>query len=116
MYSSVITLAVLVFVVLCVLLSIALKRQMPLHLDPPAQVQHRINPSIITRYRHLVQSTLGWLDRYGLPISRFTRAILGRVFPSDGNGHAFDDAVEPYQQDLGRVALVDLEALPPVHH
>lgn len=109
-------LAIFVFVALCVLLSIVLKRKMPFRAGPP-QMQHRIDPDFLTQYWHLVQSTLGWLDRHGLPITRFSRSILHRVSTPDEDSPAFGDhPVEPQGLDLGRVVPDDLRPPLPVRH
>lgn len=108
------SLAIPVLVAVCVVLSKALKRKVALGPDLPAQIQPRVDPVALTQYRRLVRSTLGWLDRRGFPITRFTRAILDRVVPPNGDGQASDDdAFERHHQDLGQVAL---QPPPPVHH
>ncbi|KAG8949010.1 hypothetical protein FRC04_009084 [Tulasnella sp. 424] len=106
--------AIPVLVAVCVVLSKALKRKVALGPDLPAQIQPRIDSAALTQYRRLVRSTLGWFDHRGFPITRFTRAILDRVVPPEGDGQASDDeAVERHHQDLGQVAL---QPPPPVHY
>ncbi|KAG8939779.1 hypothetical protein FRC04_005969 [Tulasnella sp. 424] len=108
------TLLIVVVVGLSFLI-IAGQLEIPLRPGPPPQIAHKFDFAFLTQYWLYVRSTLDWLGDRGLPITRFTRAILDRVVLADGNDQAIDDhLVEARRQDPSLFAQVALQPPPPV--
>lgn len=81
-------LAVIVVAVLCAIIFVALRRMLPGPPDLPLQTQGIFGTVIPTQYRRPIQSTVNWLGGQGLPLSRYTRAILDGLFPRSNSPEA----------------------------
>ncbi|KIO26874.1 hypothetical protein M407DRAFT_23821 [Tulasnella calospora MUT 4182] len=109
----VLVIVVILLVFLCVLFIIMLKCGEPSLRRRSSLPRTRtiIHPAIPTHYRLLVQSTVDWLENYGLPLSWYTRVIFDRLVTGFGPPESRASPQSP-----SPILPVYLQRPPPCYH
>ncbi|KIO17664.1 hypothetical protein M407DRAFT_169180 [Tulasnella calospora MUT 4182] len=116
--------AVLVFLVVCVLCTVAVRRVLlsgggGANRTPEIRPTFSLNPHVLTPYGNLVRSTIDWLDGHHIPINGFTRPVVDHLvaaFETDASGNASNSPEQqPNHQNQDIVVPFDLQRPPPAY-
>ncbi|KIO17196.1 hypothetical protein M407DRAFT_175054 [Tulasnella calospora MUT 4182] len=114
--------AVLVFLVVCVLCTVVLRRVvLGGGADRTREVPPTFNPDphVLTPYGNLVRSTIDWLDGHHIPINGFTRPVVDHLvaaFGTDASGNASNPPEQQSNhQNQDIVVPFELQRPPPAY-